>query len=168
MGIIQQPSDAQLTSTRPQRHFSSGLSIHPIEVKSIAGFKGALDKIADAGVKAISMQASGLFFQPLQAIARLAVERRLPGWSSHHQSRRTTAGIPGRVSNVSQRASGYDPNFWGPCSLLLPRVGLHGLLDLLLDGLEVKARALLHWGKLNRSLGQFAYLRCTHWKRQNS
>jgi putative tryptophan/tyrosine transport system substrate-binding protein len=55
-----------------------GLSIHPVEVKSINDFKNVFDKIAGAGLQAISMQAGGLFFQSREAIARLGVERRLP------------------------------------------------------------------------------------------
>jgi hypothetical protein len=31
---------------------------------------------------------------------------------------------------------------------------LHGFLDLRLDAFEVEARALLHWRKLDRGLGQ--------------
>lgn len=55
-----------------------GLRIHPIEVKSMVDFKGALDRISGDGLQAISMQASGFFFQSRQTIARLAVDRRLP------------------------------------------------------------------------------------------
>jgi hypothetical protein len=42
--------------------------------------------------------------------------------------------------------------------LQLLLVSLHGLIDLCLHGIEVKARALLHRRELNSSLGQICHL----------
>src|SRR5262245_44916712 len=42
--------------------------------------------------------------------------------------------------------------------VLFASVRLHGFLDLLLDGFQVEACALLHWWKLYRGLGELANL----------
>ena len=65
-----------------------------------------------------------------------------------------------RALVVAKLLHGWAPRAGGARSprVLLASMRLDGLLDLLLDGFQVEACALLHWWKLDRGLGEVANL----------
>jgi len=57
---------------------SLDLDVRPIDVRSLADFEGAFDRIVASGLEGVVLPADGLFYQGRARLAQLALARRLP------------------------------------------------------------------------------------------
>lgn len=55
-----------------------GITVEPVDVRSLDDFERAFTEIAHANVQGVSVGANGLFFQGREVIAQMALKRGLP------------------------------------------------------------------------------------------